>query len=75
MILSPQTVDVTSRQISPDNERAARIRREIASIASAESELSAGLGIEFEVAEAWLDALEHDPHSPLPIAKPSAPKP
>lgn len=47
-------------------ERAERIRREAEIIALARAELDAGLGIEEEEAEAWLDALEADEDLPLP---------
>lgn len=47
-------------------ERAERIRREAEVIALARTELDAGLGIEEEEAEAWLDALEADEDLPLP---------
>ncbi len=46
--------------------RSARIQREEAVIAKAEADLGAGLGIEDDDVEAWLDALEDDPSAPLP---------
>lgn len=46
--------------------RAMRIQREEAVIAKAEADIDAGLGIEDEHVEAWLDTLDHDPDAPLP---------
>jgi predicted transcriptional regulator len=49
--------------------RAARIRREAALIAQAHADIDAGLGIEEEELEAWLDQLEIDEDAPLPTPK------
>jgi predicted transcriptional regulator len=50
------------------DQREARIRREAALIAQGEAELQAGLGVEFDAVEAWLDQLESDPDAPIPTA-------
>ena len=47
-------------------ERDARIRLEAAIIARGRAEIDAGLGIELDVLEAWLDRLEADENAPLP---------
>jgi predicted transcriptional regulator len=52
--------------------RAARIRREAALIAQAHADIDAGLGIEEEELEAWLDQLEIDENTPLPAPKAQA---
>ena len=46
--------------------RDARLEREEAIIAKAEAEIDAGLGIEDADVEAWLDALDEQPHAPHP---------
>lgn len=51
----------------PPEARAARIAREGAMIDRARASLDAGFGIPWEEAEAWLDALDRDPHAPLPV--------
>lgn len=47
-------------------ERIARMAREEAIIAKAEADIDAGLGIEDDDVEAWLDLLDQDPEAPLP---------
>jgi hypothetical protein len=49
-------------------EREARIRYERALIEKGEAEIEAGLGLDWEVVEAWLDELERNPDAPLPQA-------
>lgn len=43
-------------------------RREEVTIAKAEADIDAGLGIEDADVEAWLDALDGDPNAPIPSA-------
>ncbi len=50
-------------------ERDSRIKREAALIAKAHAEIEAGLGIELDDLEAWLDALETDENTPLPVPR------
>lgn len=50
-------------------EREARILREEAVIAKAEADIDAGLGIEFEEAEAWLAGLDDNPDAPPPFPR------
>lgn len=47
-------------------QRRARVAHEAELIAQARAELEAGLGIEDDQLEAWLDQLEQDPEAPLP---------
>ncbi len=47
--------------------RRARTLREEAIIAKAEADIDAGLGIEDDEVEAWLNALENDPDARLPL--------
>ncbi len=53
-------------QPEADAARHSRIKREEAIIAKAEADIDAGLGIEDDEVEAWLDALDHNPGTPLP---------
>jgi hypothetical protein len=46
--------------------RAARLRWEAAVIAKGHADIEAGLGLDFDAVEAWLEELERDPHAPLP---------
>jgi predicted transcriptional regulator len=50
-----------------DAEREARIRYERALIEKGEAEIEAGLGLDWDLVEAWLDELEQNPDAPLPI--------
>ncbi len=43
-----------------------RMAREEALIAKAEVDIDAGMGVEDDDVEEWLDSLEHDPNAPLP---------
>jgi len=52
-----------------EEQRRARVAREAELIAEARAELDAGLGIEDDQLEAWLDQLEHDPDAPLPTPR------
>lgn len=61
-----QQQDFPARRPEAEADRRARIEREEAIIARAEADLDAGLGIEDDDVEAWLDALDHDPDVPLP---------
>jgi hypothetical protein len=49
-------------------EREVRIQSETDSIARAHADIDAGLGIEDEDMEAWLDSLERDQHAPVPVS-------
>ena len=53
-------------QYETEAEREARIRYERAVIARAEADIDAGLGIEEDDMEAWLEELERNPDAPLP---------
>ncbi len=48
-----------------------RIEREEAVIAKAEADIDAGLGIEDDDVEGWLDALDQNPNAPLPCPQSS----
>jgi hypothetical protein len=48
--------------------RHARIAREHAICVKANADIDAGLGVEDEAMEAWLDQLERDPNTTLPRA-------
>ena len=50
-------------------ECAARAQREAALIAKAHADIDAGLGIEDDDVEAWLDDLDRDENTPLPKPK------
>jgi predicted transcriptional regulator len=71
---------MTARYYRPDGtvhgetpaERAARLRWQVAEIERAEEELAAGLGIDEEALEAWLDELDRDPDAPVPGLAPSS---
>ena len=56
-------------------EQAARIRHEAAVIAKGHADLDAGLGIEDDALEAWLDRLDHDESAPLPVPGHPVPRP
>jgi hypothetical protein len=47
-------------------ERARRVQWEAREIARARQEIAAGQGLDDDVLEAWLDALDGDPTTPLP---------
>lgn len=55
--------------------RLARIEREEAIIARAEADIDAGLGIDDDDLEEWLDALDQDENTPLPSPRGTAPAP
>ncbi len=67
--LLPQ--DVPQRRPETEADRLGRIEREEAIIAKAEADIDAGLGIEDDDLEAWLDALDHHPDAPLPSPRSS----
>jgi predicted transcriptional regulator len=67
-IPSPQKFVPNRMPAESQDQREARIRREAALIAQGEAELQAGLGVEFDAVEAWLDQLESDPDAPIPTA-------
>jgi len=48
-------------------ERVERLQREAAIIARAHADIDAGLGIEDDDLEAWLERLDQDENAPLPI--------
>jgi hypothetical protein len=48
-------------------ERALRVGREAAIIARAHAEIDAGLGVEDDDLETWLDRLDQDENTPAPI--------
>jgi hypothetical protein len=54
------------------SERTARIRREAEVIANAHADIDAGLGIEDDAMEAWLEELDANPYAPLPSSRASA---
>lgn len=58
------------RHFETDAERAGRIQREAAVIARAEADIDAGLGIDEESLEGWLDNLDRDEAAPLRAAVP-----
>lgn len=59
-------MDTAAPEQETPAQREARIRLEARIIAQAEADIDAGLGIEEEAFEAWLDALDLDPDAPLP---------
>lgn len=56
-------------------EQAARIRHEAAVIAKGHADITAGLGVEDDELEAWLDRLDHDENAPLPVPDHPVPRP
>lgn len=54
-------------------ERAGRVQREAAVIARAEADIDAGLGIDDEDLEVWLDDLDRDEAAPLPAPRSNGP--
>jgi len=56
-------------------QREIRIRREVAIVAKAHAEIDAGLGIEDDDVEAWLDQLDIDENAPMPLPKSAARRP
>ena len=66
---SPATAILPEFEHETEPDREARVRREAALIAKAHAEINAGLGIELDDAEAWLDALEIDENTPLPAPR------
>jgi hypothetical protein len=69
-----QRQDFPPRHPETEADRQARIQREEEIIARAEADIDAGLGIEDDDLEAWLDDLDHDPNAPLPSPR-SGPAP
>ena len=57
---------VPGRRPETAAEQRGRVEREEAIIAKAEADIHAGLGIEADEVEAWLNTLDHDPDAPLP---------
>lgn len=64
---------VPPHRTETEAERHARIQREATVIAQAEADIDAGLGIDDDDLEQWLDALEHDETAPLPAPRNSGP--
>ena len=62
-----------ARRPETAEERTARIAREAEIIAKARADLDAGLGIDDDDLEAWLDDLDHDPDMEIPT--PAVPRP
>ena len=54
------------RRSETEAERHERVECERAIIAKAEADIDAGLGIDDDDLEKWLDALDHNPDAPLP---------
>jgi predicted transcriptional regulator len=65
----------STERLETAEQRATRIRREMAIIAEAHAEIDAGLGIEDDDVEAWLDQLDTDEKTPMPVPKPAARRP
>jgi len=63
----------TKQAIESPEQRAIRLSHEAALIAQAEADIEAGLGIDGDDLEAWLDQLDIDPNTPL--TKPRQKKP
>jgi hypothetical protein len=57
------------------DQRETRIQRELAIIAKAHAEIDAGLGIDDDDLEAWLDQLDIDENAPFPLPKSAARRP
>lgn len=57
-----------SHRFETEAERAGRVQREAAVIARAEADIDAGLGIDDEDLEVWLDDLDRDEAAPLRAA-------
>ncbi len=66
-------MDLSARYHEIDADQLARMAREEAIIMKAEADIDAGLGIEDDEVEAWLDALDNDPDAslPSPIGRPA----
>jgi predicted transcriptional regulator len=58
--------DVQPLHLETPAEREARIRHESALIAKAEADIAAGLGIDHDVVEEWLDALDRGENPSMP---------
>ena len=61
-----QQQHVPGRRPETATEQRGRVEREEAIIAKAEADIHAGLGIEADEVEAWLNTLDHDPDAPPP---------
>jgi predicted transcriptional regulator len=70
----PQTAQ-NPQPLETAEQREIRIRREMAVIAKAHAEIDAGLGIEDDDVEAWLDQLDIDENAPMPLPKSAARRP
>jgi len=64
-----QNQALSQRHPETDNERLSRIQHEEAIIAKAEADIDAGLGIDDDDLERWLDALDLDENAPLPTPR------
>jgi predicted transcriptional regulator len=71
---SRQATDVAASAAETSEERDVRIRYEAGVIAQGEADIAAGLGVDDETFEAWLDALEKDEGALLPVAKSPSPR-
>ena len=56
-------------------ERLARIQRETVLVAQAEADIDAGHGIDEAGLTEWLDALDRDENTPLPVRRNNGPAP
>ena len=56
-------------RVETPGQRDARIHAEAAIIAQAEVDIDAGLGIDDDDLESWLDELERDENAPLPTGR------
>jgi len=57
----------TTQPRETPEEREARVHREAVIIARGRADIDAGLGIELDALEAWLERLEIDENAPLPV--------
>lgn len=62
-----------SHRFETEAERAGRVQREAAVIARAEADIDAGLGIDDEDLEVWLDDLDRDEAAPLTAPRSNGP--
>jgi hypothetical protein len=72
-MLDIPTHPVVSQRPEAEADRLSRIRREEAIIARAEADIDAGLGIDDDDLEWWLDALTRDENAPLPLPRSTPP--
>ena len=62
-------LDSSPRRLRINVKRLPRVQREELVVARAEADIDAGLGIDHDDIEGWLDALERGENGPLPASR------